>query len=199
MTNGSNTFNYNGPSMNPTLKAGDRLRVVPYDNKRIHVGDVVVFQAPEGKRHITHRVVSVDSRGVRTRGDNNNKTDSWVLRPDEITGRVISALRGAKSISIRGGRRGMIYARSLWFIKHANLAISRIFHPAYHRLAASGIFKRALPHGTKPRVFCFTRPNGVEMHLLMGRWIIGRRRPGWEQWQMRRPFRLFVDEASLPD
>ncbi len=199
MTNGSNTFNYNGPSMNPTLKAGDQLRVVPYDNKRIHVGDVVIFQAPEGKRLVTHRVVSVGSQGVRTRGDNNNNTDSWVLRPEEITGRVVSARRGSKSISICGGRSGLIYASTLWTIKRINLTTSRILHPAYHRLATSGIFRRALPHGTEPRVFCFTRPDGVEMQLLMGRWIIGRRRPGREQWQMRRPFRLFVDETSLPD
>jgi hypothetical protein len=191
-------FNYNGPSMNPTLKAGDGLRVLPYDNTSIRVGDVILFQTPEREGRVTHRVISVDSRGVRTRGDNNNKTDSWVLRPNEIVGRVISTRRGTKSISIRGGRRGMIYARSLWFIKHANLTISRMLHSSYHRFAESGIFNRVLPHTTRPRVLCFTRPNGVEMQLLMGRWIIGRRRPGWEQWQVRRPFRLFVDEASLP-
>ena len=184
--------------MNPTLKQGDRLRVVPYANRSIGVGDVVVLRAPEGKGNVTHRVVSVGPRGVKTRGDNNNKTDSWILRPEEIIGRVVSTHRGTKSISIHCGRRGMIYARSLWFIKHANLTISRILHPAYHWLAASGIFRRALPHGTKPRVFCFMRPNGVEMQLCLGRWIIGRRRPGWGQWQIRRPFRLFLDEASLP-
>ena len=192
-------FNYNGPSMNPTLKAGDGLRVVPYENTRICVGDVVVFHTPEGKRHVTHRVISVDSRGVKTRGDNNNKTDSWILRPDEITGRVISAHRGAKSIPVHGGRRGILYARSLWFVKHANLAISRILHPAYHGLSKTGFLRRVLPHGVKPRIFSFTRHNGIEMQLLMGRWVIGRRRPGCEQWQVRRPFRLFVDEGSLPD
>ena len=192
-------FNYNGPSMNPTLKAGDQLRVVPYENKMICVGDVVIFHVPEGERQVTHRVISVDSRGVRTRGDNNNNTDSRVLRPDEIAGRVISACRGTKSISIHGGRRGLIYASALWSIKRINLAISRILHPPYRRLSESGIFRRALPHRARPRVLCFTRPNGVEMHLLMGKWIIGRRRPGWEEWQVRPPFRLFVDEASLPD
>ena len=192
-------FIYNGPSMNPTLKAGDRLRVVPYANRCIGVGDVVVLRIPDGKRNVTHRVVSVGPRGVKTRGDNNNMTDSWILRPGEIIGRVRSACRGTKSISIHGGRRGRIYASALRSIKRVNLTISRMLHPVYHRLAASGIFRRALPYGTKPRVFCFTRPNGVEMQLCLGRWIIGRRRPGWEQWQIRRPFRLFLDEASLPD
>ena len=185
--------------MNPTLKAGDQVRVLPYENTRIRVGDVIVFQAPEGTRHVTHRVISVDSRGVKTRGDNNNKTDSWVLRPDEIIGRVVSTCRGSKTILICGGRRGMIYNRVLLTIKHINVTISHILHPAYHRLAESGIFRRALPHGIKPRVFCFTSPHGVEMQLLIGRWIIGRRRPGWDdQWHIRRPFLLFVDEGFLP-
>lgn len=191
-------FNYNGPSMNPTLKAGDGLRVVPYENTRISVGDVVVFHTAQRKGHVSHRVISVDDRGVRTRGDNNIYGDSWILRPDEIAGRVISARRGAKSIPVHGGKKGMSYARLLWFIKRADLALSRIFHPVYHRFAASGLFRRALPRGTRPRILCFTKDNEVEMQVLMGRWIIGRRRPG-EQWLVRRPFRLFVDKASLPD
>lgn len=184
--------------MNPTLKAGDQLWVVSYENTRIRVGDVVVFHTPERKRHVTHRVIFVDSRGVRTRGDNNNKTDSRVLRPDEITGKVVSAYRGMKRISIHGGRGGILFARALWAIKHINVTISRILHPAYRWLSESGIFRRALPHWFRPRVFCFTRPNGMEMQLCLGRWIIGRRRSGWDRWQIRRPFRLFLDEASLP-
>jgi len=198
MINGSNTFNYNGPSMNPTLKAGDQLRVVPYANRNIRVGDVVVFRAPEGKRHVTHRVVSFDPQGVRTRGDNNNKTDSWILQTEKITGRVDSARRGAKKVPIHGGRRGMIYALALRSIKRANLTISRILHPAYHRLADSGIFKRFLRNRTRSRVLCFTRPKGIEMQLHLGPWMIGRRLPGQNQWNIKRPFKLFIDEYSLP-
>ena len=191
-------YKYNGPSMNPTLKPGDRLRVTPYENNRIRVGDVVVFHTPEGKRQVTHRAVSVDSRGVKTRGDNNNNIDSWVLPPEEIIGRVVSANRGKKSISIYGSTRGMIYASAQWSIKRANRTISRVLHPAYRWLAESGIFRRALPQRARPRILCFTRPEGIDMQLLMGKWIIGRRKPEWEQWQVRRPFRLFVNEVSLP-
>ena len=191
-------FNHKGPSMNPTLKAGDRLMVAPYGDAPVRPGDVIVFRASGRKRHVTHRVVSVDVRGVRTKGDNNSKTDSWVLHPDEITGRVVSAHRGAKNIPIHGGRRGVLQAGSLRFIRQADSTVSRLSRPVYRRLAAAGIFRRALPLKTQPRVFCFTRPNGVEMQVLMGNRVIGRRRPG-EPWRVRRPFRLFVDEASLPD
>ena len=199
MINNSNIFNYNGPSMTPTLKAGDQLRVVPYASRNIRVGDVVVFQAPEGgNRHVTHRVVSVDSRGVRTRGDNNNKTDSWILRPEEIACRVDSALRGAKRVPVHGGRRGMMYASALRSIKRANMTISSILHPAYHWLAESGIFKRFLRNRARSRVLCFTRPKGIEMQLHLGPWFIGRPLPGQDRWSVRRPFKLMVDEESLP-
>ena len=183
--------------MNPTLKAGDGLMVAPYGDTPVRPGDVIVFRAPGRKRHVTHRVVSVDVRGVRTRGDNNTKTDSWALPPDEIGGRVVSAHRGAKSIPIHGGRRGVLQPGLLWFVRHTDSAVSRLSRPVYRRLAATGLFRRALPRKTEPRVLCFTRPDGVEMQLLMGRWVIGRRRPGG-QWRVRRPFRIFVDEASLP-
>jgi hypothetical protein len=33
----------------------------------------------------------------------------------------------------------------------------------------------------------------------MGRRVIGRWLPGMSRWHIRRPFRLFVDEASLPE
>ena len=198
MINNSNIFNYNGPSMNPTLMPGDQIRVVPYANRDIRVGDVVTFQSPEGKRHVAHRVVSVDSRGVRTSGDNNNNTDSWILQTEEIKGRVDSALRGAKRVPIHGGRRGMMYASALRSIKRTNLAISRILHPAYNRLSKSGILRRALRNRARSRILCFTRPNGIEMQLHLGPWIIGRYLPWQDRWYVRRPFKLFVDEESLP-
>jgi hypothetical protein len=40
---------------------------------------------------------------------------------------------------------------------------------------------------------------GKELQLLMGRRVIGRWLPGMSRWHIRRPFRLFVDEASLPE
>ena len=68
---------YKGPSMNPTLKAPDILHVIPYNGGKIKCGDVIVFEHPEGdgKNRITHRVISVDSNGIRTHGDNNCNID----------------------------------------------------------------------------------------------------------------------------
>jgi len=97
------TLNYIGPSMNPTLKAGDGLIVVAYEDSPIFVGDVVVFRHPEKKHRIAHRVVTVDSRGLTTRGDGNHRLDPWVLTRTDIIGRVVAAQRMTKKNNSWGG------------------------------------------------------------------------------------------------
>lgn len=191
-------INYTGPSMNPTLKAGDGLLVVPYGDKKIRIGDVVVFRDPEGKYNIVHRVVAVDSRGVTTKGDNNINIDPWVLLPDDIIGHVVSAQRKSRIVTIHGGAWGRIFVPALWTIKQVNLAVSRTLYPVYHWIAGSGIFIKFNWFLPKIHVLSFNRPEGRELQLLMRDRVIGRRLPGKDQWQIARPFRLFVDETSLP-
>jgi len=191
-------YNYVGYSMNPTLKNGDALSVVPFEEGKMCVGDVVVFWVHEEKRHVAHRVVSLEARAVRTKGDNNNRIDSWILRPNDILGRVDSARRGDRFVCVHGGRRGIIYASLLRSVKGANLAISRTLRPAYNWLSKSGILGQFLPLRARLRIICFSKPSGVEMQLLMGRWMIGRRRPGVARWSIRRPFRLLIDDKLLP-
>ena len=106
-------MNYAGPSMNPTLKAGDGINVIPYGNRKFFIGDVVVFPRPEGNDNVVHRVVAVDSQGIRTRGDNNLNMDPWVLLPDDIIGRVVSAKRKNRNVTIHGRIRGSIIASAL--------------------------------------------------------------------------------------
>ena len=191
-------MNYTGSSMNPTLKAGDGINVISYGNRKIFIGDVVVFPHPGSNANVVHRVVAVDSQGIRTRGDNNINMDPWVLLPDDIIGRVVSAKRNNRNVTIHGRTRGRIIASALRAIKHVNLSVSRILHPFYHWLLKSGIFIKYNRFFPKTRILSFNRPMGKEFQLLMGNRIIGRRHPGRDQWQIARPFRLFVDETSLP-
>jgi signal peptidase len=184
--------------MNPALKAGDGLFVVPYKNRKVRIGDVVVFRDFEGKYNIVHRVVAVDSRGITTKGDNNIDLDPWVLLPDDIIGRVVSVQRNSKTVTIRGGIWGRMFAAAFRTIKQVNLLVSKIFHPVYHWFARSGIlikFNWLLP---RLHVLSFSRPEGREFQLLMGNRVIGRCLPGKDHWQIAPPLRLFVDEASLP-
>jgi hypothetical protein len=193
------SMNYIGPSMNPTLKSGDRLHIIPYDRQEIRRGDVVVFTPREGDSKIIHRVVSVSSNGIKTRGDNCNQVDPWVLSPDHIVGRVVSAQRGKRRLRVFGGLLGHSLAVAIRAIKSIDSNLTSLLRPFYQRLAKAGVFREWLPGWMKTKAIYLNHPAGTELQLLMGRRVIGRWLPGKSGWNIRRPFRLFVDEEALPE
>ncbi len=76
-------------SMVPTFYRGDMMIV--YGEKNIEVGDVVVFDSPDKKYPIIHRVVEIRDGGIITKGDNNPSTDEgkWGVIPmDNIHGKA---------------------------------------------------------------------------------------------------------------
>lgn len=136
-------------------------------------------------------------RCMHIRGDNNNKVDPWILTPDDIIGRVVSVKRKYRVFPVSGGLRGRVYG---FFILRYNMLIRKapgILHSIYHFVSNTGIFRKLLPL-SNTQILSFKRPNGAELQLVMGKRIIARRLPGSEQWQIRRPFRLFIDEKTLP-
>ena len=192
-------LNYIGSSMNPIFKSGDQLQVITYDLKEIRVGDVIVFFSPEDGSKVVHRVISVSSNGIKTRGDNCDKVDPWVLGPDNIFGRVVCARRGNKRRRIFGGPLGRFLAVTVRVIRAMDLPVSYLLRPAYSELAKVSIFTRLLPVQMRPRVVSFEQTAGKELQLLMGRRVVGRWLPGKRGWHIRRPYRLFVDEEALPE
>jgi len=194
-----NSINYLGSSMNPTLKPGDCLLIFSYDGRKVCTGDVIVFILPAGHSQIVHRVVSVDPSGIKTRGDNSNQVDDWVLSPEHILGRVVSARGVNRRRRIFGGPLGGLFAVAVRVIHAVDSWVSFLLGPAYDEFAKAGIFIRLLPAQTRPRVISLNRVAGTELQLLMGKRVIGRLLPGKTGWHIRRPFRLFVDEESLPE
>ncbi|MEJ2232921.1 MAG: signal peptidase I [Syntrophobacterales bacterium] len=193
------TVIYKGPSMNPTLKPGDRLFITPCDGRKIQRGDVVVFTPPGADYKVIHRAVSFEPQGIKTRGDNNNQVDPWLLRHDQILGRVFSAERGKRRRRIFGGAIGQLFGVAIRAVHSIDASVSSRFRPAYDRLAVAGVFRRWLPGWMKTKAISLSHPAGMELQLLMGRRVIGRWLPGKSGWNIRRPFRLFVDEESLPE
>ena len=189
---------YKGPSMNPTLKPGDQLWITPYNGQKIRCGDVVVFISPRDGSGVVHRVVSLDSPGIRTQGDNNNRVDPWLLSHGEILGRVFS-LKRKKRRRVFGGPIGQLLGVVIRAIKAIDVSMCSRLWPTYDRLARTDILRRWLPNNIKTKVISFDRAEGTELQLLLGRRVIGRWLPGMTQWLIRRPFRLFVDEGSLPE
>jgi len=193
------TINYLGPSMKPILKPGDRLQIIPYSAEKVRRGDVIVFIPPGGVTKVIHRVVSMDSQGVRTRGDNSTHVDPWTLSPNDVLGRVVSVKRGKRRLRIIGGVMGQLFSLTYRAVQTIDSTLSYVLRPGYRRLATNGIFRSWLPDQMKPRVISFNRPAGTELQLLLGRCVIGRCLPGKNEWNIRRPFRLFVDEEALPE
>ncbi len=199
MTDTYHKYLYVGPSMNPTMKHLDVMVVIPYKERKIKCGDVIVFSHPESGKNIVHRVVSIDSKGIRTRGDNSNEADSWLLDPEEVHGYVAYVQRRNRQKRISGSLAGHLFAATASITQIINYYLSTLFSPIYQWFARKGIFKRWLPAIVRIRVISFNRPEGKESQLLIGRHLIGRCPPGKNKWHIKRPFRLFLDEKFLAD
>ncbi|MBF8277452.1 MAG: hypothetical protein HW390_2525 [Candidatus Brocadiaceae bacterium] len=189
---------YKGPSMNPTLRSPDVLQIMPYsDDRKIQRGDVIVFVPPGRSISVTHRVASVDARGIRTRGDNNSLHDDWTLTPEMVLGRVVYAHQAKGKRCIYGGLSGRIIGARLLTLRYLDSKVSFLLRPIYHFLAGTSLFRAMLPERLRPRMKTLKRSFGDECLLLMGKYTIGHRVPGVGSWRIRRPFRLFVDESML--
>ncbi|HEY32960.1 MAG TPA: signal peptidase I [Dehalococcoidia bacterium] len=92
-----------GDSMEPEFKAGDLITIEKVSYSEINVGDVVVVNVPPSVREaynypiaIAHRVVRVveaeSGISFRTRGDNTGGEDPFVVRSQDIEGKVGSRI-----------------------------------------------------------------------------------------------------------
>jgi signal peptidase len=192
--------------MNPTLRELDLLWIEPYGNRPVRAGDVVCYRSPEENVNLVHRVVSVGGRGtggmkdgIRTRGDNNPTDDAGVLQVGDIIGRVVAAQRGPRLRLIRGDHAGRMIAWSVRLRRPILGVVTGVASGAYQGLVRSGPFGALLPGGLKPRPVCFLGRGAAMFKLLMGRRTVGHYDDHLSRWRIRRPFRLFVDEHSLPN
>lgn len=94
----TDTRRVDGISMLPTLQGGDLVVVqgVPFTD--IKVGDIIVYSGlcSSGGESVIHRVVSIGSSGLITKGDNNPQPDQGPagiatspITPDCLVGKVV--------------------------------------------------------------------------------------------------------------
>jgi hypothetical protein len=131
-----------------------------------------------------------------TKGDNTTEVDDWILKPGDLMGKVVAIQRQGHTLPMPQAVPVSLYV--LKGRQWLDRAVSRLLHPLYHRLAQSGLFQGRLAAWMKPQLIYFSRSEGVEWQLWLGRLLIGRKMPHQSYWTIRRPFRLFLDEASLP-
>ena len=186
-----------GPSMAPLLVEGDLLEVLPGGGTGLVPGDVILCVPAGAPIAVVHRVLEVTPQGIRTRGDNNRFDDDWLLAPADVLGRIVAAWREASRRPIAGGRAGQRQAARARWAWAADRHLSSVLRVPYDALARSGVLRRLLPARLRPRVVVF---DGAPAHwrLMRGGRAIGHYDPAAGRWRIKRPFRLIVDEASLP-
>jgi signal peptidase I len=189
---------YAGPSMNPTLRPSDILHIRPYEDRKIRLGDVVVFAPSEGGQPIVHRVVSKEAHGVRTKGDNNTSIDPQILEPSRIIGQVVSAQRETKTRRVYGGIAGRVIGRLMNLRGIIDGKLSAVPRVAPRRLNVLKAVGALLFPRMRTKIVRFSGRNGSELQMLIGNQLIARLPSGQERWVIRRRFRFFVDEATLP-
>lgn len=189
---------YRGSSMNPLLKDRDIVQVCPYNGKKVRRGDVIVFFSTEEAKKIIHRIISFNMKGIKTRGDNNRDVDPWILKHDDIVGQVIYVQKGNRERRVFGGPTGILSAHIGRAINMIYSGISFLLKPIYSWLSQTDTLRKLMPFLVKTKIVTFKRPSGTELQLLMGRYVIGKLPSGKDQWQIWRPFHLFVNETSLP-
>lgn len=188
---------YAGPSMNPTLRQGDMLEVLPHEGRPVRAGDVIIFRSP-GRGYVVHRIVALSEAGAYTRGDNNSAADSYIVQPGDIVGRVVAACRGASRRAVAGGLRGQVRGGLLLLIRAVRGYVFFVLRRPYHRIARTGIVQKLLPKSWRPRCIEAVMPQCRQLHLVIRGKVVGSFDNRRKTWRIAKPYRIFVDEASLP-
>ncbi len=198
MSNYPDPIHYKGSSMYPTLKNGDAMEIISYDNRKILEGDVIVFQTPDMGVSVVHRIINIDSGTIRTKGDNRRDADSWIVKPQDVQGRVVFVKRGKRRFKIYGGYYGRL--TGLWrrSVNKYKIFLNELLHNPYMYLSNSGIFTIFLKW-FNPRILTFRSEKGVEIQIMARNYIIGRRLADSNEWLIKKPFRLIFNDRYLKE
>jgi len=80
-------------SMKPTLKLGGVVGLKKTEPDEIQVGDIIGLKMAGMNTPVCHRVVEIvgteEGIGFRTQGDAVEEADAWVVKPENLLGKVI--------------------------------------------------------------------------------------------------------------
>ncbi|BAI60954.1 conserved hypothetical protein [Methanocella paludicola SANAE] len=189
---------YTGNSMYPLFRDLDVLYIAPCNN--IQSGDVIVFKWKDeyDSQIIAHRVISIHQNGVTTKGDNNILPDRGFRTPEYIMGMVYYVKHGKRISRVYNGGCGIIFSKIYGYILSVNALLLKVLNWPYRILSRFGICRAILPRFIKYRVITIKRPDGDELLLVVGQHMLGKYVPATGKWNIRPPFRLFIDDKSLP-
>lgn len=188
---------FSGSSMEPTLSAGQVLEFAACEWGQVQVGDVIAFRKAGWREVVVHRVIGRDRYGLRTCGDSNVGEDPWLVRSDELVGRVVAAWRGSKRSAVAGGRPGQWRAlglrardRMMWIARAA-------LRSPYRWLAEWRILAGLLPRSLRPRLVRFQAHGQHRLRVMVGQRVAGWFDEGLGAWVIPFPYRLLVRGCGL--
>ena len=88
-----------GNSMFPYLLSDEVVKVIPFDEKKLKKGDIIVFKNPTGL--IAHRLIGFNKKAhtYTTKGDFCMRKDP-LLRKDQIVGKIVAVFRKEKEFNL---------------------------------------------------------------------------------------------------
>jgi len=185
------------PSMYPTLQAGDGIELYTYKApSEMRVGDVIVYPHPNGSVDVVHRIIRINPDGVITRGDNNNKIDPYTVSFDDIIGKVIAAKRRDRYLCIRGGRTGFLIHRLMLLRKYTRPWVLLPFRMVSNAVAAWGVLN-VFHSALNLQIVRVRRNHRDQCILVSGNRAVCRQLADTVEWQIRFPYKLFVNKRRL--
>ncbi len=184
-------YSMSGNSMKPTLSEPIILEV--FRAEQYNRGDVVVF-SDRNSHNIVHRIVKLTESNFITRGDNNLMDDEPIIQAN-ISGKVVAAYRGEKRYRLSEGKNGYRLHRYLQIQKIILRYPQRILSFGYRLLSQPHFFTKLLPRKYKPKIVQY---QNCLAQLYLGKILVGRYDVRRQNWIIFRPWRIFIDEKTLP-
>jgi signal peptidase I len=190
-------FIYNGSSMVPTFRPGHLLYVRP-DPSDISPGDVIVFDNSSGSNPTVHRVISIEERGLITRGDNNRIIDPIPVLLEHLIGRVEMLEDQGRILPVAGGRRGLWSARVGWGMRWIDRVLRRLFWKPYNTIRDCALIRKILHRWFSPylKITHLNTPNGPLVKTTFKGRTVALWRPQQGHFECRKPYDLFVPRSD---
>ena len=188
---------FRGSSMEPTLCAGQMLEIASCALDQARLGDVIAFRKAGWDEVVVHRVIGRGPHGLRTCGDSNEGEDPWLVRAEELAGRVVAAWRGSRRTVVAGGRLGQLRVLGLRARGQMMWMARVVLRSPYRWLAAWRIFGRLLPPSVRPRLVRFQTQGGHRLRVMVGKRVAGWFDEQLGEWVIQRPYRLLVQGCGL--
>ena len=80
-------------SMEPAIPVGSIVVIKPVNPETLKIGDMICFKIEsESATTVTHRIINITSQGFITKGDANEDPDQWVVKKENVIGKVIATI-----------------------------------------------------------------------------------------------------------